>query len=83
MATATLTSKGQITIPKEIRKSLDLKKGDKIEFQLNEGNLATIKRISTRIDEVAGILSKYADRTYSIEEMDEAVAEMLRQKYSK
>ena len=37
MVTATITSKGQITIPKEIRKSLNLHVGDKINF-IMEGN---------------------------------------------
>jgi AbrB family looped-hinge helix DNA binding protein len=32
MATATLTSKGQITIPVEIRRALGLKSGDRIEI---------------------------------------------------
>ena len=36
MATATLTSKGQLTLPVEIRKKLGLKAGDKIKFFLNE-----------------------------------------------
>jgi len=37
--TATLTSKGQITIPKEIREKLDLKKGDKLVLIEKEGNV--------------------------------------------
>ena len=32
MASATVTSKGQITIPIEVRKELSLKPGDRIEF---------------------------------------------------
>ena len=37
--TATLTSKGQITIPKEIREKLDLKKGDKLVLVEKDGNV--------------------------------------------
>ena len=37
--TATLTSKGQITIPKEIREKLDLKKGDKLVLIEKDGNV--------------------------------------------
>ena len=34
MPTATLTSKGQITLPSELRRSLSLSSGDQIEFFL-------------------------------------------------
>ncbi|MCF7890183.1 AbrB/MazE/SpoVT family DNA-binding domain-containing protein [Candidatus Bipolaricaulota bacterium] len=37
--TATLTSKGQITIPKEIREKLELKKGDKLALIERDGNV--------------------------------------------
>ena len=37
--TATLTSKGQITIPKEIREKLGLKKGDKLVLVEKNGNV--------------------------------------------
>jgi AbrB family looped-hinge helix DNA binding protein len=37
--TVTLTSKGQITIPKEIREKLGLKKGDKLVLLEKDGNV--------------------------------------------
>lgn len=40
--TAKLTSKGQVTIPQEIRKALKLKAGDSITFTV-EGNQATMR----------------------------------------
>jgi len=46
MITATITSKGQITIPKDIREQLDLHAGDKIRFIEEEDgsiNLLPIK----------------------------------------
>lgn len=41
MEEATITSKGQITLPKEIREALELEKGGKVVFIL-EGKRATI-----------------------------------------
>lgn len=35
--TATITSKGQITIPQEVRRRLGLKQGDKVTFEVEDG----------------------------------------------
>lgn len=37
MPSSTISSKGQITIPIEVRHRLGLKEGDKVEFVLEEG----------------------------------------------
>lgn len=42
MYTATVTSKGQITIPAEVRKQLGLRDGDRLEFHV-ERNVTTIR----------------------------------------
>jgi AbrB family looped-hinge helix DNA binding protein len=40
----TITSKGQVTIPKHIRDSVDLTPGSKVEFQINEqGRIELVK----------------------------------------
>lgn len=47
-----ITTKGQITIPKEIRERLDLKKGDRVIFAV-EGGQATIRKASReRLSEI-------------------------------
>ena len=45
MALATLTTKGQVTIPKEVRESLHLHSGDKIEFFVKESGETVIRPI--------------------------------------
>jgi AbrB family looped-hinge helix DNA binding protein len=52
MNIGSITTKGQITIPKEIRASLDLKEGDRVIFVIEDGQ-ATIRKASReKISEV-------------------------------
>ena len=59
MPTATLTSKGQTTIPREVREFLKLKFGDKLEFKINPSdNTVSIKAANADISELRGILKR-------------------------
>jgi AbrB family looped-hinge helix DNA binding protein len=70
--TATLTSKGQITIPLEVRIALGLKIGDKIDFvEIEEGQYA-IKPRTASIRDLEGCIAKL-DHVPTIEEMNEAI----------
>jgi AbrB family looped-hinge helix DNA binding protein len=40
MPTSTVTSKGQTTVPKEVRDALDLEPGDKLTWEVNGGRVA-------------------------------------------
>ena len=51
MALATITRKGQVTIPKSVRDSLMLSTGDKIEFVVTDKREALIRPISKKVDE--------------------------------
>ncbi|MEX0845605.1 MAG: AbrB/MazE/SpoVT family DNA-binding domain-containing protein [Balneolaceae bacterium] len=83
MAKATITSKGQVTIPKKIREKLGLKPGDKLNFEVNEkGNLEVTPKTYSIMD-TAGILYRPGQKAKTIEEMNEGVAEYFRKKYKK
>ena len=74
MAEVTVTSKGQITIPKEIREKMKLQAGDKIIFQTDAEGELKIKKSNVSIKDRAGSLRKYGrSKSVSIEEMDEAI----------
>src|SRR5581483_10522625 len=60
MATVSVTSKGQVTIPKKIRQALGITPGSKVEFDLESGGarLKVVRvRSLSRIEEGPGILS--------------------------
>lgn len=81
MSTATLTSKGQMTIPKDIREHLQLKTGDKLHFLIDaEGNVSVRPSIDAR--QLRGVGSQARRKTVSIEEMEAALVEAFKQDYS-
>jgi antitoxin PrlF len=71
MSTATLTSKGQTTIPKDIRDHLRLQPGDRLEFVLS-GDTAILRPATRKITELKGFLPKPA-KALSLEAMDAAI----------
>ena len=74
MNTATLTSKGQITIPKEIREALRLHTGDRVSFAFNNESEVTMKTVKKSVDDVLGALRDSEQVPLSVEEMNEAIA---------
>lgn len=75
MSTATMTSKGQITVPREVREDLKLVPGSKVMFvKLGPGHYRIVARTG-RIDDLFGLLHRPGQRTLSIEEINEAIAE--------
>lgn len=76
MATATITSKGQITLPKSVRVKLRLEAGHRVEFI--ETDVGFLVKPATRdIRSLKGILPK-PRRPVSIEAMNRALARMGR-----
>lgn len=77
MALATLTSKGQITIPKRVREGLGVAAGDRIAFiEIAPGRYENYAATHD-ITELKGIAGK-ATRAVSVEEMNKAIEKMGR-----
>jgi antitoxin PrlF len=72
MPTSSITSKGQTTIPKEIRDHLHLKPGDRIEFVTDEDGRVVVLPATIDVAELAGIL-KPPSRPVTIADMKQAV----------
>ena len=65
----TLTSKGQTTIPKEIRESLRIKPGDRMTFTLMPDGTVVMRVKNRRLVELAGSLRKKGRRPVPIEQL--------------
>jgi len=71
--TATVTSKGQVTIPAEARRRLGIRAGTRLEFVLRDGDRLEVVRVGGSIRDLKGALRK-PGRTLSLAELDDAIA---------
>lgn len=74
MPEATLTSKGQITLPLEVRRSLGLTAGSRVRFvRTDDGSFELVPATGT-VTALRGVVTPPAEAV-SLEQMDQAVAE--------
>ena len=66
---ATLTSKGQTTIPKEIRDGLGMKPGDRMTFTLMSDATVVMRVKNKRISDLAGTLYKKGRKPVPVEQL--------------
>lgn len=64
---ATLTSKGQTTIPKSIRDSLGMKTGDKMSFTLMPDGVVIMRVKNKRVADLAGLLYRKGRKPVAID----------------
>ena len=74
---ATLISKGQVTVPKEIRDRLGLEAGSTLAFQLQPDGTILVRPVRPDALRMRGFLKSPHGRELSVAEMDEAVAAHL------
>ncbi len=82
MALATLTTKGQLTIPKKIRESLKLHTGDKIEIIVTANGEAIIRPISKKVDDIFCKLHKAGRKPVPLEAIDNAIRNRMKDKFT-
>jgi AbrB family looped-hinge helix DNA binding protein len=74
VTTATLTSKGQITIPADVRRALNVQTGDRVEFvQVQPGRFELVAATRS-VRELKGMFGKPV-RSLTIDDMNRVVAE--------
>jgi AbrB family looped-hinge helix DNA binding protein len=65
MTISTVTSKGQITIPKKIREQLRLRTGDKVDFSIEQDGTVKLHPIARSVSEVFGAFAHKASERLS------------------
>lgn len=74
MSSATMTSKGQITIPKQIRVELGLAPGTRVTFTRNQDGDYVLSRNARSVKDLKGRL-RYSGKPKTLDEMEAGVAE--------
>lgn len=82
--TGKVTSKGQTTVPKEVRDFLGLQEGTQMEWILDEGKV-TVKPRKLRAIDLAGILGPPPSgvKNTTVEEMNEAIGAAVVERYER
>jgi antitoxin PrlF len=80
---ATITSKGQVTVPKGIRDQLHIEVGTQLDFSINDDGTICVRPLNRNALSIVGILKKPGQPAVSVEQMDDAVAAAATGRYQK
>jgi len=80
MPTSTLTSKGQMVIPKTIRDRLKLEPGDRLDFIIQEDGDVLIRPVSEDVQSLKGLLHRPGRPAVSVEKMNQIIRERRKNK---
>ena len=83
MPTATLTTKGQVTIPKEVREHLGIDTGDRLSFVVQEDGTVMVEPLTRHVRELGGLLRRPGQRPVSISQMDAGIARRMHAKFGR
>lgn len=72
MTTSTLTSKGQITLPKQVREELGLSTGDRVDFVMGPNGIYSLVPVKRSVVALKGII-KQPRKAVSLAAMDAAI----------
>jgi AbrB family looped-hinge helix DNA binding protein len=73
MPESTITTKGQTTLPKDVRAALRLSPGDRVRYIILDGGEVRLAR-SRPVEGLVGLLKGKTDRVVSLDEMEDAIA---------
>ncbi len=75
MVKSTVTSKGQVTIPKKIRMTAMIHEGSQLDFQIQSDGSILIIPVQTHISHLKGIIKSKRKKPVSLAEMKKAISD--------
>jgi antitoxin PrlF len=79
--TLTLSSKGQVAIPKEYRERLGLSKGTRLKISLSPDGSLIMRPVKRKIDDLFGCLGSSKEGTMTVEDMDIAIEDLMKEHF--
>ena len=83
MPQATLTTKGQVTIPKAVRDHLRLDTGARVDFIIDDDGTVVLRPLTRHVRELAGLLHRPGQPPLSAAQMKERVGARLRKRFGR
>jgi antitoxin PrlF len=81
VASSSVTSKGQTTIPKAVRDALGIKDGTPLRWSIKDGVL-TVSPKTKRLEDFAGMLGKPPNGKHAtVEDMNEAIGDAIVERF--
>jgi AbrB family looped-hinge helix DNA binding protein len=80
MPTATLTSKGQITLPRQVREHLKVDTGDTVDFVIGDDGVVQVRAGDVDVTDLKGLLKQPGRRPVTLEDMDAAIGRAQRRR---
>lgn len=78
MPTSTLTSKGQITVPRAVREHLKLETGDALDFVIEPTGQVRVRAASGDVRALKGLLRRPGRKAVSVATMNRAIQKAAR-----
>ena len=73
MPTATLTSKGQVTMPKKVREHLRVRTGDAVDFVIGHDGEIRVRAGNVDVSALRGLLHRPGRRAVPVERMNDVI----------
>ena len=83
MPEATLTTKGQVTIPKRVRDHLKLETGARLDFIIEDDGTVVLKPVTRHVRELAGLLHRPGRPPVTVDEMNQSIRAHLRRRFGR
>jgi len=79
---AKVTSKGQVTIPKEVRQALCIDSGDRVQFFVRDDGVVELRLHTIDLKDLYGIL-EYTGEPITVEDMNDGIAKAVAVSFKK